>query len=173
MSRFCFVLDESSTLVITVDRINQLSTGGFFAPNNVFFNLNDASNVTGYVRSVTVQYDQARLPTSSARVWIYGIVPIPGGFKACSQYMVPSSQISTVQALQTYTIPASAINVFNGAHVAVGIQDTSASIGTVYSGVGMCLGGANLTSAILQNQAMYFRPDDSLFGVKLSYTVVA
>ena len=159
--------------MITVDRINGASTGGYFAPNNVFFNLNDASNMSGYVLSVTVQYDQARLPTSSARAWIYGIVPIPGGFKACSQYMVPSSQISTLQAVQTYTVPANTINVFNGAYVGVGIQDTSASIGTVYSGVGMCLGGANLTTAILQNQAIYFRPDDSLFGVKLSYTVVA
>ena len=159
--------------MITIDRINRVSTGGYFAPNNVFFNLNDASTVSGYVLSVTVQYDQARLPTSSARAWIYGIVPIPGGFKACSQYMVPSSQISTLQAVQTYTIPTNTINVFSGAYVGVGIQDTSASIGTVYSGVGMCLGGPNLTSAILQNQAMYFRPDESLFGVKLSYTVVA
>ena len=162
ISLFCFIL------VITVDRSSWVLNGGRFAPNCTYFNFNDYVAVRGYIRSITVQYDQGRLPSSSARIWIYGIVPIVSGFKTCSKYAVPSSQISTSRVIQTYTLPNNIINVLNGAYIGIGIQDTSAYLATTTSGWAANTGNANLST----NATFTFRSESSRYGFKLSYTVV-
>lgn len=159
-------------LVVTVDPTNRTVTGGFIAPNNTLFNLNDSSTVNGYIRSVTVQYNAIRLPTGTARIWIYGIVPILGSYMGCSEFLIPSSQISKSESIQTYTIPNNTINVFNGTYIGVGIQDATASIATTLGTIAMRTGSANLSSSILSHGPLYFAPDNSQLGVKISYTIV-
>ncbi|CAF4265436.1 unnamed protein product, partial [Rotaria sordida] len=155
-------------IIVTVDPINRTLNGGYFPPNNTFFNLNDSSRVNGYVRTVTVQYVQTGLPTTSTRIWIYGIIPILGGYIACSEYLIPSSQISTSQLIQTYNITGNRINVFDATYVGIGIQDRLTSIATTSGTMALGIRNANLTS----NTPLYFQPDNSRFGIKLSYTIV-
>lgn len=158
---------------VIVDPSNRTLNGGYFLPNNTFFNVNDTSTINGYVQSVTVQYQATRLPTTRARIWIYDIVPILGGFMACSQYLVPSAQISTSQAVQTYRVPINTINVFSGTYIGIGIQDTVASIATTVGSMALRIGNANLSSSISTRGPLYFSPDNSQFGIKLSYTLIA
>ncbi|CAF0846467.1 unnamed protein product [Rotaria sordida] len=159
-------------IIVTMNP-NRISNSGYVTPNNTFFNLNDSSTVNGYVRTVSIQYVQQRLPTASTRIWIYGIIPILGGYMACSQYLVPSSQISTTQLRQTYNITANTINVFPGTYIGVGIQDGLTSIATTSGTTSFSVTGANLTSNILTRTPLYFRPDNSGFGVNVSYTIMA
>jgi hypothetical protein len=158
--------------VVTVDPTGRSLAGGYFAPNSTVFNLNDTVTGNGYLRSVTVQYNQTRLPSASARVWIYGLVIAPGSFLGCSQYLVPASQISTSRTNQTYTLPANAINVFIGTYVGVGIQDTTASIATTRGGVGLRLSGANLSTAVVARSPLFFSLDNPQLGAKISYTLI-
>ncbi|CAF0870683.1 unnamed protein product [Rotaria sordida] len=159
-------------IIVTMNP-NRISNSGYVTPNNTFFNLNDSSTVNGYVRTVSIQYVQQRLPTASTRIWIYGIIPILGGYMACSQYLVPSSQISTTQLRQTYNITANTINVFPGTYIGVGIQDGLTSIATTSGTTAFSVTSANLTSNILTRTPLYFRPDNSGFGVNVSYTIMA
>ncbi|CAF3732021.1 unnamed protein product [Rotaria sordida] len=159
---------STNGIIVTVDPINRTLNGEYFPPNNTFFNLNDSSRVNGYVRTVTVQYFQTGLPITSTRIWIYGIIPILGGYIACSEYLIPSSQISTSQLIQTYNITDNRINVFDGTYVGIGIQDRLTSIATTSGTMALGIRNANLTS----NTPLYFQPDNSRFGIKLSYTIV-
>ncbi|CAF1081597.1 unnamed protein product [Rotaria sp. Silwood1] len=159
-------------IIVTINTTNRTLNGGYITPNNTVFNLDDSSTVNGYVRTVSVQYVQSRLPTASTRIWIYGIIPILGGYMACSQYLVPSAQISTTQLGQTYNITANIINVFPGTYVGVGIQDRLTSIATTSGSIAFSIGTVNLTSNIFTRRPLYFRPDNLGFGVKVSYTIM-
>lgn len=154
--------------MITIDPTSRTLTGTVVALNSTVFNLNDTVTVSGYLQSVTVQYNPSRLPSVSARIWIYGIVAIPGSYIGCSQYLIPSGQVSTSQTVQTYNLPANTINLFNGTYVAVGIQDTSASLAATWGGAGLRIGGANLSVG----SQLYFTLDNSQVGAKISYTIV-
>ena len=121
---------------------------------------------------MTVQYNQTRLPRASTRVWIYGIVAVVGGFKVCSQYLIPPSQVSTSRTIQNYTLPANMINVFDGTFVGVGVQDSSAAIAATWGGVGLRLGGANLTASIAARIPLFFSTDNLQLGAKISYTLI-
>ncbi|CAF1305361.1 unnamed protein product [Rotaria sp. Silwood1] len=169
----CPVQVVTNGIIVTINATNRTLNGGYITPNNTVFNLDDSSTVNGYVRTVSVQYVQSRLPTASTRIWIYGIIPILGGYMACSQYLVPSSQISTTQLGQTYNITANIINVFPGTYVGVGIQDGLTSIATTSGSIAFSVGTANLTSNIFTRTPLYFRPDNSGFGAKVSYTIMA
>ncbi|CAF4988409.1 unnamed protein product, partial [Rotaria sp. Silwood1] len=162
----CPVQVVTNGIIVTINATNRTLNGGYITPNNTVFNLDDSSTVNGYVRTVSVQYVQSRLPTASTRIWIYGIIPILGGYMACSQYLVPSSQISTTQLGQTYNITANIINVFPGTYVGVGIQDGLTSIATTSGSIAFSVGTANLTSNIFTRTPLYFRPDNSGFGAK-------
>ncbi|CAF2710385.1 unnamed protein product [Rotaria sp. Silwood2] len=168
----CPVQVVTNGIIFTLNPPNRNLSGGYVIPNNTFFNLNDSSTVNGYVRTVSVRYVQSRLPTASTRIWIYGIIPILGGYMACSQYLVPFSQISTTQLKQTYNITANVINVFPGTYIAVGIQDGLTSIATTSGTIAFSVGSANLTSNIIARTPLYFRPDNSGFGVNVSYTIM-
>ena len=159
-------------LVVTVDPQDRNLTGNSFAPNNTFFNLNDSSPTNGFIQSVTIQYRVSRLPNINARLWIYAIIPIPGGFLICSQYPIPSSQISTSQSIQTYTLPNNTIYLAEKTYIGIGIQDTTASIATTFGSVALRTNNANLSSNIGSREARYFWPDDTQTGVKLSYTII-
>ncbi|CAF4968810.1 unnamed protein product, partial [Rotaria sp. Silwood1] len=168
----CPVQVVTNGIIVTINTTNRTLNGGYITPNNTVFNLDDSSTVNGYVRTVSVQYVQSRLPTASTRIWIYGIIPILGGYMACSQYLVPSAQISTTQLGQTYNITANIINVFPGTYVGVGIQDRLTSIATTSGSIAFSIGTVNLTSNIFTRRPLYFRPDNLGFGVKVSYTIM-
>ncbi|CAF2531012.1 unnamed protein product [Rotaria sp. Silwood2] len=158
--------------IVTVEPSNRTPNGGYFPPNNTFFNPNDSSRVSGYVQTLTVEYARAKLPTALTRIWVYGIIPILGGYMVCSQYLIPSYEISVSQSIQTYDIISNRINVFSGSYVGIGIEDGLASIATTSGTMALIVGSANLTSNILTRTPLYFRPDNSEFGVKLSYSIV-
>ncbi|CAF1308720.1 unnamed protein product [Adineta ricciae] len=158
--------------VVTVNSQNRNLTGDSFSPNSTFFNLNDSSPMNGFIQSVTIQYRGSRLPSVIARLWIYTIIPISGGFMICSQYSIPLSQISTSQLIQTYTLPNNTIYVAEKTYIGIGIQDTTASIATTFGSIALRTSSANLSSNIGSREARYFWPDDTQTGVKLSYTIV-
>ncbi|CAF1135753.1 unnamed protein product [Rotaria sordida] len=151
---------------------NRILNGGSFAVNKLFFNLEDPMTVNAYVRIVKIQYGQGRYPSSTAQIWIYGIVPVGGSYIVCSQYPIPASQISTTQAEQTYTIPNNVINLFNGSYVGIGIQDSLAAVATTYNGFVLYVNGADQTTNVATRESLYFQPDGNRIGVKLTYTTV-
>jgi hypothetical protein len=146
--------------------------GGMLAPNNTFFNLNDSVTLNGFIQTVTVQYAETKLPSATARVWIYGIVPILGGYIGCSKYLIPSTQISTSEPIQTYTIPNGTINVLNGTLIGIGIQDTSAYLAASSNRVALSVGMADLSGSMLTNASLYFSPYFPQYGIKISYKVI-
>lgn len=153
---------------MSINRTSWSLNGGSFLPNTTYFNLNDSVSVHGYLQTVTVQYAQGRLPTASARIWIYSIIPVLGGFLTCNRYAIPLSQISTSQVIQTYTLPNHTIHVSNGTNIGVGIEDTSGYLATTSNSVALMTESANLSV----NASLYFRPDISRSGIKLSYTLM-
>ena len=128
--------------------------------------------MNGFIQSVTVQYRGSRLPSITARLWIYTIIPISGGFMICGQHSIPPSQISISQLIQTYTLPNNTVYVAEKTYIGIGIQDTMASIATTSGSVALRTSSANLSSNIESREARYFWPDDAQTGVKLSYTIV-
>ncbi len=147
-------------------------TGQYAVAGYTFFNIEDGTTASGYIKTVTVQYEPTQLPTTKARIWIYGIVPVPGGgYIICSQYLVPSSQI-TLQTIQTYTINNNTINVFNTTYIGIGMQDTSAAIKATYGGLAHYTAGADQSTNVCLCSALSFRPDVSRGGVKIAYTII-
>ncbi|CAF2970392.1 unnamed protein product, partial [Rotaria sp. Silwood2] len=98
--------------------------------------------------------------------------PLAGSYIVCSQYAIPRSQISTSQANQTYRIPSNAINVFNGAYVGMGIQDSKAAVATTNNGFALHVNGADQTTNVASRDPLYFQLDRNRIGVKLTYTIV-
>ncbi|CAF1595259.1 unnamed protein product [Rotaria magnacalcarata] len=92
--------------VVPTDPIDRTLNGESFSANKLFFNLGDSMTANGYVRTVTIQYAQGHSPSSTARIWIYAIVPVAGSYSVCSSYPIPTSQISTTQLIQTYMLAA-------------------------------------------------------------------
>jgi len=156
---------------VTVNPIERNLTGQYFIPGFTFFNGDDRITTNGYIKTVTIRYESKRLPTTAARIWIYGIVPASGGYIVCSQYLVPSSQITT-QTIQTYILNDNTINVFNGAYVGIGISDTLASVATTYGGLGLYTEGADQLTNIRACSTLYFRSDVSRYGAQITYTIV-
>ena len=156
---------------MTVNAIRRNVTGQCSVSGYTFFNYDDRVTTNGYIKTVTLQYESTRLPTTTARIWIYVIVQLAGGYVACSQYLVPSSQITT-QVIQTYTLNDNTLNVFNGAYVGIGISDTSACVKATYGGLTYYTGGADQSTNIRACLGLYFAPDVSRCGTQISYTIV-
>lgn len=89
---------------MSINPANRTYIGGYISPNRTMFNLNDAVPVSGYLRSVSVQFHSRKLPSANAKIWIYTISPILGSFIVCSQCTILFSQISQISINQTYTI---------------------------------------------------------------------
>ncbi|CAF4085420.1 unnamed protein product [Rotaria sp. Silwood2] len=151
---------------------NRALNGGTLPVNKLFFNLEDPMTTNGYVQTIQIQYGQGQYPSPTARIWIYGVVPLAGSYIVCSQYAIPRSQISTSQANQTYRIPSNAINVFNGAYVGMGIQDSKAAVATTNNGFALHVNGADQTTNVASRDPLYFQLDRNRIGVKLTYTIV-
>lgn len=154
--------------MVAVDRSSWAINGVNFSANNTYFNLYDSISISGYLQTVTVQYAQGRPPTASARIWIYSLVPIMGGFLGCNRYAIPSSQISTSQLVQTYIIGNNSLPVMNGTYVGFGIQDATACLVATWNNTALNIDSPNLT----MNTTLYARPDSSRSGIKLSYTIM-
>lgn len=141
-----------------------------FSSGGIFFNLEDPVSISGYVRTITVQYHPRKMPTNAARIRIYGIVPVSGGYVLCSQYLIPTVQI-TSQVTQTYTLPDYSINVFNTTYIGIGIQDTSASIATTYGGLALWAEDADQINGAGPMSTVYFKPHVWRFGAKITSTI--
>jgi hypothetical protein len=137
----------------------------------VFFNAKDVINVSGFLRTITVHFAAGKLPSSQARIWVYGIVGITGSYIACSNFEIAPTQISTNLTIQTYTLPNDRINVFSGSHIGIGIQDTTAAIMSVNDGLGLVANGAYAVPSVLSGAPLYFRPLSTRSGLKVTYTI--
>lgn len=157
---------------MTVNSTNRTNNGGFILPNNTMFNLNDPVPTGGYLRSVTVQFHSSKLPSATAKIWIYTLVPILGSYVGCRQYSVLSSQISRTASTQTYLMPNNTISVASGSYIGIGLLDTSAAILTTNSGSVLRVAAANLTTSIINRTSIYFTTNGSMIGIRLSYTLI-
>lgn len=158
---------------MTINPIGRNLSGQAAVPGYTFFNSDDQITTNGYLKTVTLRYEPTDLPTTAARIWIYVIVAASGGYIVCSQYLVPSSQITT-QVVQTYMFNNNTIYVCNGAYVGIGISDslTSGSVSTTYGGLTLSIRGADQLSNIKTCSILSFRADVSRTGTQITYTIV-
>lgn len=136
------------------------------------FNLNDPAPRAGYLQSVTVEFDPKRLPSSKTTIWIYTIVPSPGGYIACQLYKVPSKDISQISTKQKYVILTNTMSVAVGTFIGIGISDESVGISTTSVGNVLHITTSNLASKILDRSLNYFGLYKEPSGIRLSYTII-
>lgn len=163
----------SSLLVIQVQLPPRSLTGQSWSHTHFFFNRDDPIPVNSHLKTLTVHYAARGLPSASARIHIYALLPSGDGFVISQAVEIPSSQISTESIVQSYSVDEKAVKLAKGSFVGLRIDDTRAAVAMANGGHLMIADAGKDSDESLIGRSLKFKSADPTIGASLAYTVIA
>jgi hypothetical protein len=145
--------------------------GNSLTANRIFFNHDDPIANESYLQSVTIEYVEGHLPRSNTPIWLYSIVSSSNKFIVCTRILLATSQISTQDTKQTYTVRQGAIALRDGSFIAIGVEDANAQIVATNGGNLVYLDMNEQSTSLSRYEPTPFQVTDDNVGAHLQYTL--